>query len=59
MNIRVRKPTMLFMNRSDTNRAVQAQKMARRGNFRFRMRRNCTICVVKKKALFIYMDIKI
>ena len=27
------KPTMWFPNRSDTNRAVQAQKMARDGKF--------------------------
>ena len=26
----MRKPTMWFMNRPDTNRAVQAQKMARK-----------------------------
>ena len=29
----MRKPTMWFLNRSDTNRAVQAQKMARGWKF--------------------------
>ena len=29
----MRKPTMWFSNRSDTNRAVQAQKIARCGKF--------------------------
>ena len=38
----MRKPTLWFLNRSDTIQAVQAQKMARR---------NCTSCVVKTKAL--------
>ena len=33
---RVGKPTILFPNRSDTNRAVQAQKMARDWKFGFR-----------------------
>ena len=45
------KPTMWFPTRSDTNRAVQAQKMVGVGNFGFRKQRNCTIHVAKTKAL--------
>ena len=45
----MRKPTMWFPNRSDTNRAVHTQKTAR--NFGFRKKMNCTIRVAKKKAL--------
>ena len=41
----VGKPTMWFLNKSDTNQAVQA------GNFGFRKYRNCTIRVAKTKAL--------
>ena len=33
MSLLMRKPTMLFPNRSDTNRAVQAEKIARDGKF--------------------------
>ena len=33
----VRKPTMLFQNRSDTNRAVQSQKQARSLKFRIQV----------------------
>ena len=44
----MRKTTMWFQNRPDTNRAVLAQKMV--GNFGFRKKRNCTIHVVKTKA---------
>ena len=40
---------MWFPNRSNTNRAVQVQKMA--GNFGFSKSRNCTIHVVKTKVL--------
>ena len=49
----VGKPTMWFPNRSDTNRAVQAQKMARSLKFRISVvqKRNCTIRVAKTKAL--------
>ena len=43
----MRKPTMWFQNRSDTNRAAQAQMMGlARG---FRKMRNCTIHVAKNK----------
>ena len=45
------KPTMWLPNRSDTNRAVQAQKQARNLKFGFRKKRKCTICVAKTKAL--------
>ena len=45
----MRKTTMWFQNRPDTNRAVLAQKVV--GNFGFRKKRNCTIRVVKTKAL--------
>ena len=34
MSVVMRKPTMLFLNRSDTNRAVQAQKMTKTLKFR-------------------------
>ena len=40
-----------FPTRSDTNRAVQQQKMARGLNFGFRKKRDCAICVEKTKAL--------
>ena len=46
-----RKATMWFLNRSDTNPLVQSQKMARRLKFGLRKKRNCSICVVKIKAL--------
>ena len=39
----------VIATRSDTNRAVQPEKMARAGNFRFRKKRDCTICVAKKR----------
>ena len=45
----MRKPTMWFPNRSNTNRAVQVEKMA--GNFGFSKSRNCTIHLVKTKVL--------
>ena len=44
-------PTMWFPTRSDTNQALLAQKMARGGNLGFRKKKNCTIRVVKTKAL--------
>ena len=44
----MRKPTMWSPNRSDTNRAVQAQKMARGWISKVD---ECTIHVVKTKAL--------
>ena len=47
----VGKPTMWFPNRSDTNRAVQAQKRPRSLKFGVKQRRNCTIRVAKAKAL--------
>ena len=37
--------------RSDTNQAVEAQKMARSLKFRIRKTRNCTIRIAKTKAL--------
>ena len=50
----VGKPTMWFPNRSDTNRAVEAQKQAR--SLKFGLKRNCTIRVVKKtKALISFV----
>ena len=44
---------MWFPNRFDTNRPVQAQKMARgwKSKFGFRKKRDCTIRVAKTKAL--------
>ena len=42
----MRKPAMWFLNRSDTNQAVQSQKQVR--SFK---KRKCTICVAKTKAL--------
>ena len=48
----MRKPTLRFPNKFDTNQAKQAQKMARRiGNFCCRKKRNCTICLAITKAL--------
>ena len=41
-------PAMWFLSGSDTNRAVQAQKMAR--GWKFREKRDCIILVVKTKA---------
>ena len=53
LSLCVRKPTIWVPTRSDTNQAVQSQKMARAaGNFGFRKKRNCTIRVAKTKALF-------
>ena len=40
-----------FPTRSDTNRAVQSQRMAIKCNFAFRKQRNCTSYVAKTKAL--------
>ena len=45
------KQTTWFPNRFDTNRPVQAQKMARGSNFGFRKNRNCATLVAKTKAL--------
>ena len=42
---------MWFPNRSDINRTVQSQKMVRGLNFVFYLKRGCTICVAKTKAL--------
>ena len=42
----MRKSTIWFPNRSDTNRAVQIEA----GNFGFRKERNCTIRIAKTKA---------
>ena len=47
----MRKPTFWFPTWSDTNQAVQLQKMARGLKFGFRNKRNCTIRVAKTKAL--------
>ena len=49
----MRKPIM-FPNRPNTNRAVQARMMTRLENFAFRKHRNCTIHVEKTKALISY-----
>ena len=46
----VGKPTMWFPNRSNTNQAVQSQKIEA-GTFGFRKRSNCTMRVAKTKAL--------
>ena len=43
----MRKPTMWFLNRSNTNRAVQPQKTARK----FKKKRNCTLRVTKTKVM--------
>ena len=43
----MRKPTIWFPTRSDTNQAVQLEAI----NFGFRKKRNCTIHVAKTKAL--------
>ena len=45
------KPTMWFLNMSNTNQPVQSQKIARGLKFGFRKKRNCTFCVVKTKTL--------
>ena len=47
----MRKPTMWFPTRSDTNRAAQSQKKTRSLNFEFKKKRNCTTRVAKIKAL--------
>ena len=47
----MRKP-MSFPTRSDTNRAVQAQKMARG----WKVRINCSVCVAKTKVLISFAD---
>ena len=41
---------MWLSNRSNTNRAIQAQKVDRGWKCRFRKKRNCTIRVAKKKV---------
>ena len=41
MSHHMTKPTMWFLNRSDTNRAVQAQKMARGWKFILDLRSYC------------------
>ena len=46
---------MWFLNRSNTNRAVQAQKMARGWNFGFKKKRQCTLRVAKTKALISFV----
>ena len=40
-----------FPTRSDTNQAVQSQRMARGWKFRYRKKRDWTICIAKTKAL--------
>ena len=47
----MRKLSMWFPNRSGTNRAVQAQMMARDWKFWIKKKRNYTIPVGKTKAL--------
>ena len=51
MNRVMRKPTIWIPNMSNTNRAVQAQKMLEAGNSGIGKKRNCTIREAKKKAL--------
>ena len=51
LSLVMRKPTMCFPNRSDTNRAVQAQKMARVWKFWIHVRRTGIVLFVKTKAL--------
>ena len=46
----MRKPVFMVWTRSDTNRAVQPQKMAR--GLEFQKQRDCTVYVAKTKALF-------
>ena len=46
----MRKPTIWLSNRSDTNRAIHAQKQVRSLRSGFK-KMNCTICVAKTKAL--------
>ena len=40
-----------FPTRSYTNRPVESQKKARSLKFQIKMKRDCTICVAKTKAL--------
>ena len=47
----MRKQTMWFPNRSDTDQAVESQKQAKSLNFGFKKKRKCTIRVAKTKAL--------
>ena len=47
----VRTPTLCFLNRSDTNRAVQAQKVTRSLKFQYKKKKDYTICVAKIKVL--------
>ena len=47
----MRKLTMWFLNKSDTNWSVPSQKMARSLKFGFRKLMNCTIHVAKTNAL--------
>ena len=47
----MKKPTFWFPTLSDTNQAVQLQKMARDLKFRIHKVENCTISVAKTKAL--------
>ena len=48
----MRKSTMWFLNRFDSNRSVQSQKMASSLKFWFKkITRNCTIRVAKTNAL--------
>ena len=47
----MKKPTMWFPNRSDTNQLGKSQKWLEVGNFGFRKKRNSTIRVAKIEAL--------
>ena len=47
----MRKPTIWVPTRSGTNRTVQSQKQARSLKIRVKVKRYCTICVAKTKAL--------
>ena len=47
----MRKPTMWFLNRSDTNWSVQSQKTARSLKFWIEEKRDCTFQVANTKVL--------
>ena len=51
MSLCVRKPTIWVPTRSDTNRAVQLQKMVRGWKFWIKKKRKFAIRVAKTKAL--------
>ena len=51
LSLVVRKPVFGFQTRSNTNRAVQSQKMARGLKFGIKEVEGFTVCVAKTKAL--------